>query len=297
VPRPEDLDDLDGDVYVSPRHLAGSTHTGDPALEPLRAIGWDLHHDDLGNAYLNAPDRKVQLGFLPEGDDDGLWRIAAYRDAFAQPAWGVCFNTDCPTEFVTAFTTALAQAYEEGPETYLARPLVGSEDRDPFLGVVPLLQRGWVIDRPRWGVFAIASPDGCLAHLEYTTGDLDPETELTTRDARWHIWAGTSVNHPYWYATASTDTPVSLLAAVTDSISDPAPLLRWREERHTYQARAHVTPITPPRPRVPTPLEASRAAAHRRPAATSSSIPRWTTSTSTSTSTSIGRRALPAPGR
>ncbi|MGJ7021353.1 DUF317 domain-containing protein, partial [Streptomyces griseorubens] len=167
---------------------------------------------------MNAPDHKVRLGFLPEGDDDGLWRIAAYRDAIAQPAWGVCFNTDCPTEFVTAFTTALAKAYEEGPESYLARPLVGSEDRGSFLGVVPLLQRGWVIDRPRWGVFAIDSPDG-LAHLEYTTGDLDPEAELTTRDARWHIWAGTSVNHPYWYATASTDTPVSLLAAVTDSIS------------------------------------------------------------------------------
>jgi hypothetical protein len=36
VPHPEDLD---GDVYVSPRHLAGSTHTGDPTLAPLRAIG------------------------------------------------------------------------------------------------------------------------------------------------------------------------------------------------------------------------------------------------------------------
>ncbi|WP_406718197.1 DUF317 domain-containing protein [Streptomyces althioticus] len=184
---------------------------------------------------MNAPDHKVRLGFLPEGDDDGLWRIAAYRDAIAQPAWGVCFNTDCPTEFVTAFTTALAKAYEEGPESYLARPLVGSEDRGSFLGVVPLLQRGWVIDRPRWGVFAIDSPDG-LAHLEYTTGDLDPEAELTTRDARWHIWTGTSVNHPYWYATASTDTPVSLLAAVTDSISPP---------RHSSAGRRNATATRP----------------------------------------------------
>ncbi|MEU3553342.1 DUF317 domain-containing protein [Streptomyces fragilis] len=282
-------DDLDGDVYVSPRHLAGSTHTGDPALEPLRALGWELRHDDLGNAYLNAPDRKVRLGYLPEGDDDGLWRINAYRDAFAQPAWGVCFNDSCPTEFVTAFTTALATAYQEGPESYLARPLVGSEDRDPFLGVVPLLQRGWVIDRPRWGVFAIDSPDG-LAHLEYTTGDLDPAAELTTRDARWHLWAGTSVNRPYWYATASTDTPVPLLAAVTDSVSDPAPLLRWKQDGHSYQAAAHVTPITQPRPRVPTPLEASRAAHHRPVALASSSILRWTTSTST------GRRTH-GPGR
>ncbi|NYV73314.1 DUF317 domain-containing protein [Streptomyces sp. UH6] len=283
MPHPEDLD---GDVYVSPRHLAGSTYTGDPALEPLREIGWDLHHDDRGNAYLNAPDGKVRLGYLPEGDDDGLWRINAYRDAFAPPAWGVCFNDSCPTEFVTAFTTTLAKLYQQGPESYLARPLIGSRDQDPFLGVVPLLRRGWVIDRPRWGVFAVDSPDG-LAHLEYTTGDLDPGIEVTSRTARWHLWAGTSVNHPYWYATASTDTPVPLLAAVTDSVSDPAPVLRWQNERSSYQATAHVTPIVPPGPRVPTPLEAARSARRRPAAPATSSVPRWTTSTS--------RRALPGP--
>ncbi|MET8577304.1 DUF317 domain-containing protein [Streptomyces sp. NPDC005012] len=279
-------DDLDGDVYVSPRHLAGSTPTGDPALEPLREIGWDLHHDDRGNAYLNAPDGKVRLGYLPEGDDDGLWRINAYRDAFAQPAWGVCFNDSCPTEFVTAFTATLAKLYQQGPESYLARPLIGSRDQDPFLGVVPLLRRGWVIDRPRWGVFAVDSPDG-LAHLEYTTGDLAPEIEVTSRTARWHLWAGTSVDHPYWYATASTDTPVPLLAAVTDSVSDPAPVLRWQNDRSSYQATAHVTPIAPPGPRVPTPLDAARAARRRPAAPATSSVPRWTTSTS--------RRALPGP--
>ncbi|WP_127361414.1 hypothetical protein [Actinacidiphila soli] len=42
-----DLDQIDGDVYVTPRYLAGSTHTGDPALEPLLALGWDLRYDDL----------------------------------------------------------------------------------------------------------------------------------------------------------------------------------------------------------------------------------------------------------
>ncbi|MDF3292441.1 hypothetical protein P3G67_25045 [Streptomyces sp. RB6PN23] len=54
-----DPDTIDGDVYVSPRYLAGSTAIGDPALEPLLALGWELHHDDLANAYLTAPDRNV----------------------------------------------------------------------------------------------------------------------------------------------------------------------------------------------------------------------------------------------
>lgn len=102
--RTEDAGEVDGDVFVSPRYLAGSTATGDPALQPLFVLGWELSHDDLGNAYVNAPDRKVRLGFLPEGEDDGLWRISAYRDTFGPPVWGVCFNDMAPTEFFSELT-------------------------------------------------------------------------------------------------------------------------------------------------------------------------------------------------
>ncbi|MER6031580.1 DUF317 domain-containing protein [Streptomyces sp. NPDC001851] len=270
-------DTIDGDVYVSPRYLARATAIGDPGLDPLRDLGWDLHHDDLGNAYLTAPDRKVRLGYLPEGEDDGLWRINAYKDPFGPPVWGVCFNDSCPTEFVTAFTTALAEAYQQGPDSYLARPVSGSKDHDPFLAVAPLINRGWLIDRPRWGVFAVQSPDK-LAGLEYTTGDLDPETELTTREARWQLWAGTSVDRPYWYATASTDTPVGLLKALTECVSDPAPLPRWREDTYSYvKGRAQVTSIIPPGPPAPTPLDVQRAVGRRPAARPAASVPRWST--------------------
>ncbi|MGC0328083.1 hypothetical protein RKD23_001073 [Streptomyces sp. SAI-170] len=270
-------DDIDGDVYVSPRYLARTTETGDPALDPLRNLGWELHNDDLGNAYLNAPDRKVRLGYLPEGDDDGLWRINAYKDRFGPPVWGVCFNDSCPTEFVTAFTTALAAAYEQGPSSYLARPVSGSKDRDPFLAVAPLIQRGWLIDRPRWGVFAVHSPDG-LAALEYTTGDLDPEVELTTREARWQLWAGTTADRPFWYATATTDTPVALLKAVTESFSDPAPLARWRDATYSYvEGKALLTPIHPSHPPHPTPLDVQRAVSRRLATLPAPSVPRWST--------------------
>ncbi|MFF7899686.1 DUF317 domain-containing protein [Streptomyces sp. NPDC088817] len=277
MPPHDDLHTIDGDVHVSPRYLARATAIGDPGLAPLRGLGWELANDDLGNAYLNAPDRKVRLGYLPEGEDDGLWRINAYKDPFGPPTWGVCFNDSCPTEFVTAFTTALAEAYEHGPDAYLAAPDPRSKDRDPFLAVVPLINRGWQIDHPRWGVFAIRSADG-LAGLEFTTDDLDPEAELTTRDARWQLWAGTSIDRPAWYATASTDTPVALVRAVTECVSDPAPLPRWRGDTHSYvESMARLTPILPPRPPAPTPLDVQRAAARRPTAIPASSVPRWST--------------------
>lgn len=280
--------DLDGDVYVSPRYLASTTATGDPALAPLLDIGWDLQHDDLGNVYVTAPDRRVRLGYLPEGEDDGLWRINAYQDPFGPPAWGVCFNDRVPTEFVQAFTTALAAAYEQGPDAYLARPVAGTDEHAPFLVIVPLLHQGWEIESPRWGVFSVQAPDR-LAAMEFTTGDLDREAELTTRDARWQLWAGTSIDRPAWYATASTDTPVALLTALTECVADPAPLPRWREDTFTYvEGMAQLTPILPPGPPAPTPLDLQRAAASRRPTALPTSVPRWSTTS---------RPTLPGPRR
>ncbi|MBW1597264.1 DUF317 domain-containing protein [Streptomyces sp. JJ38] len=278
--------DIDGDVYVSPRYLASTTGIGDPALAPLLELGWELQHDEDGNVYVSAPDRRVRLGYLPEGEDDGLWRINAYKDPFGPPTWGVCFNDRVPTEFVAAFTAALATAYEQGPDAYLAAPDPRNTDHDPFLAVAPLIQRGWQFDLPRRGVFAVQSADG-YAGLEFTTGDLDPEAELTTRDARWSLWAGTSIERPAWYATASTNTPVALLQAVTECVSDPAPLPRWREDTHSYvEGMAQLTTILPPGPPAPTPLEVQRAVARRPAALPASSVPRWST---------ISRQALPGP--
>jgi hypothetical protein len=286
--QPGPCHDIDGDVYVSPRYLASTTGIGDPALAPLLDLGWDLQHDDLGNAYVNAPDRRVRLGYLPEGEDDGLWRINAYKDPFGPPTWGACFNDSCPTEFVRAFTAALADAYEQGPDAYLAAPDSQSDDREPFLAVVPLIRRGWRLERPRWGVLAVQSPDG-LAGLEFTTGRLDPEAELTTRDARWQLFAGTSIDRPAWYATASTDTPVALLRAVTECVSDPAPLPRWREDTHSYiKDMAQLTPILPPQSPAPTPLDVQRANSRRPVALPAPSVPRWSTTS---------RPALPGPRR
>ncbi|MEE1838022.1 DUF317 domain-containing protein [Streptomyces sp. SP17KL33] len=280
-----DTEEIDGDVYVSPRYLAGSTAVGDPALEPLLALGFDLRRDDLGNAYVTAPDHRVRLGFLPEGEDDGLWRINAYRDRFGPPAWGVSFNDTAPTEFVTAFTTAFAQAYTAGPDTYLAEP----DRKDPELGafdaVVPLIKNGWKLQQPRWNVLELQPPDG-VATCEYTTGRLDPEKELTTLQARWHLQGGPKSGYAHWYATATTHTPIPLVKAITQSVSDPAPLPRWKDAMSSgLRKAAQLTPVTPPADPAPTPLDVRRAVASRRPGMLpAASVPRWSTTTRSATS-------------
>ncbi|MFJ9979300.1 DUF317 domain-containing protein [Streptomyces cyaneofuscatus] len=272
--------DLDGDVFISPRHLAAALRTGDPPIEALTAIGWDHQHDNLGNAYVTAPDRRVRLGYLPEGEDDGLWRISAYADPFGKPVWGARFNESCPTEIVTAFTRKLAELYEQGSDAYLAAPIPDHPNRDPFFAVVPLLRSGWELETHRWGALAVQSADK-LAALELTTGKLDPERELTTRDARWQLWAGTSADTPAWYATASTLTPIALLRTVTECLADPTPVVRWREETYTYvQDLATVTPVMPEHVRPPTPLDVRHATARRPKPLPAVSVPRWSTTTS-----------------
>jgi hypothetical protein len=270
------FEEIDGDVYVSPRYLAGTTGIGDPALAPLLALDWDLQHDERGNVYVTAPDRRVRLGYLPEGADDGLWRISAYDDPFAQPKWGVSYNDNCPTEFVVAFTAVLATAYANGPAAYLPEP-ADDPELGAFRAIAPLIHRGWTIQRPRWGVLELFTPDG-MAGLEYTTGRLDPGKELTTLEARWYMWGGPAGAR--WYATASTHTPVDLVTAVTTCVSDPAPLPRWQDTLFAdLRKHAQLTPVTPPAPSAPTPLDVQRTAARRQPALTAHSVPRWSTTT------------------
>ncbi|MFF3088659.1 DUF317 domain-containing protein [Streptomyces nojiriensis] len=264
---------IDGDVYVTPRYLAGSAWIGDPALQPLFELGWDRHHDEFGNLYVASPDRKVRLGFLPEGDDDGLWRITAYRDPFAAPAWGVCFNDMTPTELVTAFTTTLVASYTQGPDAYLHTDV----HENGFEAVAPLLNGGWKVQHSGWDVVELQTADG-LAGLEFFTGRLDEGKELTTLQARWYLWGGPK--GPRWYATASTGTPVHLVTAITTALADPAPVPRWQSGiLSSLRPHIQLTPIVPPPPPAPTPLDVHRRAGARpRPALTTTSVPRWSTS-------------------
>jgi hypothetical protein len=249
---PYDLNDERWREYhVTPRYLAGSTFTGDPALQPLLDVGWKLNHDEMGNAYVNAPDQTVRLGYLPEGEDDALWKITAYSDPFAMPRWLVTFQNSTPTEIVQGFTTALAAAYTEGPDSYL---YYGSSDLAALDVGTPLAAAGWS-HRYGAGDVSFESPDG-LAEVHLRRTRLDHAAEMQGHQERWLTLAGPPGDR--WYATASSFTPEGLVAAMNTALTDPAPVLRYGDDLRRLPPQAIATPVKPP---VPTPLDVRRAQA------------------------------------
>ncbi|MEU5162331.1 DUF317 domain-containing protein [Streptomyces sp. NPDC020875] len=270
------MSDPDG-VYVHPRYLAGSTAIGDPGLKPALDAGWEISHDELGNAYLPSPDQRIRIGYMPEGDDDALWKIAAYENQFAAPRWAAAFSDACPTEFVTAFTTALVGLHQG--DGFLQEGLGRADDPHPVLS--PLTDAGWTVT-DNWWISETTSPDG-LAGARYCRGALDHNNELTSNKTRWQMWGGTG--YAGWYAVFSTHTPTRLVTATATALADPAPVVRWKNA--FWPNSDHVT-VTPVRPPAPTPLDILRA---RRsvPALRTVAVPRWSTSTPSA--------RLPAPAR
>ncbi|WP_198358197.1 DUF317 domain-containing protein [Streptomyces fildesensis] len=239
------------EYHVTPRYLAGSTFTGDPALRPLLDMGWKLNHDDLGNVYVNAPDQTVRLGYLPEGDDDALWKITAFSDPFAMPRWLVTFQDSTPTEIVAGFTTALAAAYTEGPDAYL---YYGNSTLAALDVGTPLAAAGWS-HRFATNNVSFRSPDG-LAEVHLRRNYLDHKAEMTGHKERWLTLAGPYGNQ--WYATASSLTPESLVAAMNTALTDPAPVIRYGDDLRRLPPQATATAIKAP---APTPLDVRRAQA------------------------------------
>ncbi|MGW5679949.1 DUF317 domain-containing protein [Streptomyces sp. NPDC003860] len=273
--------ELDGDVYVTPRYLAGSTTFGDPGLQPALDAGWQLTHDDLGNCYLPSPDQRVRIGFMPEGDDDALWKIAVYEHQFARPRWAAAFSSDTPTEFVTAFTTALLDSYQQGDDSFLRGGLGRADDPHPVLA--PLADAGWGVTDD-WRRREMSAPDG-LAGAWYRRGVLDPDGELTSNETRWGLWGGPK--NGYWYGVFSTHTPAAFVTATAAAVVDPEPALRWSGGL-SLMTRAHAR-ITRVRPPAPTPGDIARTHWRSAPALGTRAVPRW------STSTPSGQ--LPAPAR
>ncbi|GGT26285.1 DUF317 domain-containing protein [Streptomyces purpureus] len=245
---------LDGDVYVTPLYLAGSTTIGDPAMQPLLDHGFMAQSDELANVYVSSPDQHVRLGFLPEGTDNTLWKIAAHSDPFGPPDWLATFDSNTPTELVTAFTSTLATNYSENPDAVLTGPRRQAED-----GFRPLEDAGWRRGN-RQLTTLFTTPDE-LAGLTHKGSALNPHAELRGDQDRWLLWGGHDGYSSRWYATFTTAVPVDLIAATTARLADPAPVLRYETEvPKRNRSAARIRPAAPP---VPTPLDIRRAAAAR----------------------------------
>ncbi|MFD2683722.1 DUF317 domain-containing protein [Streptomyces phyllanthi] len=279
---PSDAELPDGDILVSPRYLACSTAIGDPALQPMLDLGWELRHDDLGNAYVSSPDQRIRVGYMPEGEDNALWRITAYQDVFASPRWACTFSDMAPTEFVTAVTTVLAKVHTDGPEHYLR-----NYPWQTYKSVAPLVSANWSRQAALQQV-SFTAPDN-LAGLVYDRRALGHERELTTNDTRWYLWGGPK-GYYRWYGTFSTHTPAHIVTAATTAVVDPTPVARWNAEVYgPLRAHAEITPIAPRPAPTPTPLDIHRAhVAHARTIPNAASTLRWST-------TSPPRRRSPAP--
>jgi len=247
-----------------------------------------VDHDELGNAYVTAPDRTVRLGYLPEGRDDALWKIAAYPNPFGPPHWVTTFSDTTPTEIVTGFTSALAEKYAQGRGGYL------QESRQVRDGYAPLAAAGWTM-HSTFDYVEVTAPDE-QAGLVYHRGRTDHMAELFGQQEKWTVWGGPEGYRSRWYGTHSTYTPVSLIAATTAAMADASPVVRSRAEvPDQCWGLVEATPLEPPTPPAPTPLDVRRAQAAR--ARSTASAPSPSTLCYTSSTRQPGQSSSHLPNR
>ncbi|MFI5804420.1 DUF317 domain-containing protein [Streptomyces sp. NPDC051561] len=268
---------LEGDFYVSPRHLAGSTVIGDPGLQPAFDAGWKPVYDEDGNCYVTADDQRIRIGYLPEGEDNALWKITAHQQPFGEPLWAAAFSDTAPTEFVAAFTTSLLTAYEQPNDRFLH-----DGSGKPGQAYAPLFEAGWEVKDPlgRGRKLDFLAPDGMAGawydgRLGTSYSRTVSDQEMDSNNTRWGLWGGTRGGE--WYVVFSSATPTTLIAATAAAVVDPEPVLRWAGELSLMTKRyALVTPVKPPSP---TPLEVARRLPRSLPAVQVVTVPRWSTST------------------
>ncbi|MEU1906575.1 DUF317 domain-containing protein [Streptomyces hygroscopicus] len=240
-------DDVWVEYRVTPRYLAGSSGIGDPGIKPIIDLGGPCHEDGLGNLTVSSPDQRLKVGWF--GDDYLLWKIAAYADGFSPPRWVATFNQNTPAEIVAGLTTALAQDYLDGNGRFLAGPSRHRAD-----GFRPLIEAGWRRSASEPGTIAITAPDK-------QAGLLIDNRRYAPDDDVWTLWAGP----PGWgtraEGTFTTGTPTHLIAATAAAMADPAPLIRCRHQiPRECQGLVQLSPVIPPSPPVPTPLDVRRTA-------------------------------------
>lgn len=254
---------VDGDVYVTPRYLAGSSGVGDAGFAPV--AHWPRH--DLGNGphqlVVTSPDHRIRIGWA--GDDYDLWTISAAPDAMSAPRWMATANQNTPAELVGALTTALVHDWAEDSDRFLDAASRPSE------AVEPLIAAGWTLGGLVRGRFRINAPDG---HAGATVDVVNPHADQAIT-----LWSGPAGWDTRAEIVFSSRTPAHLIAATARAFTDPAPVPRWRETLNPRLAtHATLTPVEAPKSPAPTPRDIrSRIAV--RPPNPIGSVPRWSTTT------------------
>ncbi|MCB5905882.1 DUF317 domain-containing protein [Streptomyces pinistramenti] len=262
-----DSTQINGDVYVSPRYLAGLSGHSDCSFDPV--AHWPHYHLDAGPCQLVivSPDHRIKIGWF--GDDYDIWQVSAAADAVSQARWSARINQNTPPEIVHGLTSALAAEWDEDSVSFLTNPSLNWAD-----ALRPLRDAGWERKPLQRGVLEIVSPDG-LAGASIDIVSSGPHAEPVT------LWAGP----PGWGTRAevifSARTPKHLIAATAAAFAAPTPVARYRNDLNPQLAKlAHLTPVQPPRPATPTPLDLQRSTAARHtPALGTRSASRGSTTT------------------
>ncbi|MFF7439004.1 DUF317 domain-containing protein [Streptomyces sp. NPDC008122] len=254
---------MDGDVYVAPRYLAGSSGVGDAGFAPV--AHWPHHHLDDGPHQLvvTSPDHRIRIGWA--GDDYDLWTITAAPDAMSQPQWMAIANQNTPAELVGALTAALVQDWAEDSNRFLSAAGPRSDAVDP------LIAAGWTIGGLDRGLLHINAPDG---QAGATVDIIDPYADESIT-----LWGGPAGWGTRAEIVFSSRTPPHLIAATAKAFTDPAPVPRWRDTLHPrLTAHARLAPVEPPQAPAPTPRDI-RSRFSVRPPVPVGSVPRWSTTT------------------
>ncbi|MFD9484682.1 DUF317 domain-containing protein [Streptomyces sp. NPDC059991] len=238
--------------------------TGDPSFEPV--AHWPRQEmDGECQLLISSPDHRIRIGWF--GDHFDVWKISAAPDAVSAARWTASFSADMPAEMVRDFIAALATAWGEDSDAFLTDSSYYWPD-----AVRPLLDAGWQRPPVARGSMEILSPDH-LAGAVIDVASTDPDAETVT------LWAGPGRWPLRAEANFTARTPKHLIAAMAASFVAPTPIARYQTSLSPRVAQvAHLTPVQPPRPPAPTPLDVQQAAAYRRPPALGTrGVPRWST--------------------
>ncbi len=258
----------EGDVYVSPRYLAGLPGHADPSFDPVKH--WQHHHfvDGPFQTVVTSPDHRIKIGWA--GDDYDVWRISAAEDAVSRATWTATFNQNTPPEIVRGLTSALAREWSTDTHSFLAAPSYRWTD-----AVQPLLDAGWERRPLTRGTVEIVAPDG-LAGANIDVIGTGPDRETV------ELWAGPQGWGTRAEAIFTARTPKHLIAATAAPSSTPPPSPATRT---TSTPGSPNSPSSPPsshrslphRPRSTSSRPPPPAVA--RPRSSTRSVPRWSTTT------------------
>ena len=235
------------EYHVTPRYLAGTTFTGEPAIRPLLDVGWKMNRDDLGSVYQRPrsdhpprvyPRRRGRRAVENHRQRQSL------RDA---PLAGHLQGRRADRDRRRIHHRA-GRRLHRSPDAYI-------NHRDGALAAldvgIPLAAAGWS-HRFHDTKVSFHSPDH-LAGVYLQRGLLDHAAEMQGTRERWLTLAGPPGNR--WYATSSSFTPHNLVTAMHTALTDPAPVLRHQHDLRHLPPQATATAV---KPRVPTPLDVRR---------------------------------------